>query len=116
MILPTANSFLAIVVCLFLVTHLLGDIGAQPVSAGESSPPLPVTTPKIPFPPLPVPTLASNDSHLQLHRPFTLTCNLEKLKNLHHSKYSVAFYSSRDGQLAVFDVDGKNFKGILKLT
>lgn len=58
-------------------------------------------------PPVPrPPTLNSSVKTLQLNQPFTLTCLLQPNTQLPSGRsYSVSFYSSQDGQIAIYDVD-----------
>ncbi len=59
--------------------------------------------------PPPHPILKSNVTAIHLDSPFSLTCSVPTSNSeivTQNQTYSVAFYSSRDGHLAVYDVDG----------
>lgn len=52
-------------------------------------------------------------SHVHLNQPTTVSCSLEKFKNLQNKRYFVKFFNLRDGLLATYDVNGKHKKHLL---
>lgn len=72
---------------------------------------VPTVTNKVPLVvSLPLPTLTGDNIRMRINQSLSVTCSIDRFRQLTGKNYSVKFYSSLDGQLARYEVNGETDK------